>query len=85
MIFSDGSQILPSHIEETGDDADRDDGPAPLGFRQSRRRAIETFERRYVENLIRDSGGNVSRAARLVGTDRRAFGRLVKRYAIRRD
>jgi len=39
----------------------------------------------YVEDLMRECGGNVSRAARLAEKDRRAFGRLVKRYGIRRE
>jgi transcriptional regulator with GAF, ATPase, and Fis domain len=34
---------------------------------------------------MHETGGNVSRAARLAHKERRAFGRLVKRYGIKRD
>jgi DNA-binding NtrC family response regulator len=61
------------------------DGRVVSTFRAARQHAIESFERGYVEKLMRECGGNVSRAARLAGKERRAFGRLVKRYAIARD
>ncbi|HET9252862.1 MAG TPA: sigma-54 dependent transcriptional regulator [Candidatus Eisenbacteria bacterium] len=52
-------------------------------FREARARAIETFERSYVEELLRRNAGNVTRAAREAQKDRRAFGRLVKKYSLR--
>jgi DNA-binding NtrC family response regulator len=54
------------------------------GFRQARAQAIATFEKLYVENLLRSCQGNVTRAAREAQKDRRAFGRLVKKYNIDR-
>ena len=54
----------------------------PAGFREARRTALEGFERRYVEDLLRRHDGNVTRAAREAAKDRRAFGRLIKKYAI---
>ena len=83
-LMSQGPQILPSDIFETAP------APAalarnPVGFREARSRAIESFERQYVENLMRECGGNVSHAARLAKKERRAFGRLVKRYDIARE
>jgi DNA-binding NtrC family response regulator len=82
LIFSSGPVILPSDISEEPDKAVTEDGFRP--FRQARMHAIESFERRYVEDLMRQCDGNVSRAARLAKKDRRAFGRLVKRYHISR-
>jgi transcriptional regulator with GAF, ATPase, and Fis domain len=46
--------------------------------------ALEAFERSYVENLLRKHNGNVTRSAREAKKDRRAFGRLIKRYQIDR-
>jgi two-component system response regulator GlrR len=63
------------------------DGPAAepaLGFREARARALQAFERAYVENLLRKHHGNVTRSAREAQKDRRAFGRLLKRYQIDR-
>lgn len=85
VVFSDGDRILPSDLDCVGDLPGSADGIEGETFRGARSRAIESFERRYVEDLMRQCGGNVSRAARLAHKDRRAFGRLVKRYNIRRD
>jgi DNA-binding NtrC family response regulator len=82
VIFSTGPIILPSDISDRPDQTAKDE--RICGFRQARMRAIESFERRYVEDLMRECEGNVSRAARLAEKERRAFGRLVKRYDIKR-
>jgi len=84
VVFSRSSEILPSDIIDTEEPADQDSEPGYDSFRQARTRAIESFERRYVEQLMRESGGNVSRAAQLARKERRAFGRLVKRYGVKR-
>ena len=83
VVFSEGDQILPSDIEDAGEPSDRATEPVFDSFRQARSHVIELFERRYVEKLMRECAGNISRAARLAHTDRRAFGRLAKRYNIR--
>jgi DNA-binding NtrC family response regulator len=46
---------------------------------------VAAFERSYVEDLLRKHGGNVTRAARAAQKERRAFGRLVKKYRIDRS
>jgi len=85
VIFSQGSDIIPADILDTEDIANRDSASINESFGQARSRAIELFERRYVEQLMREAGGNVSLAARLARKERRAFGRLVKRYGIKRS
>ena len=54
-------------------------------FREARARAVMAFERSYIEETLRCSGGNVTRAACLAGKDRRVFSRLMKRHHITRD
>ncbi len=81
VVFSSGPQILPSHIALRISNSS--DSPA-TNFRQRRRQIIEDFERRYVEELLRKHRGNVTRAAREAGKDRRAFGRLARKYKIDR-
>lgn len=58
--------------------------PASGGFNVVRATVIADFERRYIEDMLRQSGGNVTGAARLAEKDRRVFGRLMKRYNIGR-
>jgi DNA-binding NtrC family response regulator len=78
-LFAEGPRLLPSHLLPPSRAA-RDD--IALTFRDARRQAVSSFERRYVEDLLRKHGGNITRAAREANKDRRAFGRLVKRHEI---
>jgi DNA-binding NtrC family response regulator len=79
VLFSDGPRLLSSHFASPARSASNG---APLSFRDARERALNSFERRYVEDLLRMHGGNITRAAREANKDRRAFGRLVKRHGI---
>jgi transcriptional regulator with GAF, ATPase, and Fis domain len=74
-------RIEASEASEPGEPAGNGEG----GFREARARAVEAFERTYVENLLRKHHGNVTQSAREAKKDRRAFGRLMKRYRIERD
>ena len=51
-------------------------------FREAKARAIADFEREYVRDLLQQSGGNVSLAARLAGKERSRFNRLVRKYQL---
>jgi len=53
-------------------------------FRLAKARAVETFERDFVARLLGKHGGNITRASREARTDRRAFGRLVKKHGLQR-
>jgi DNA-binding NtrC family response regulator len=53
-----------------------------VSFAQMKARIIEEFERSYLTELLRLHRGNVTRAAREAGKDRRALGRLIKKYSI---
>ena len=43
---------------------------------------LEAFERQYLAQLMSDWGGNVSRAARAAGKERRDLGKLLKRHGL---
>jgi two-component system response regulator GlrR len=53
-------------------------------FQDAKAEAVRSFERDYVVNVLRQSGGNVTQAARIAGKERRAFGKLLKKYGIDR-
>lgn len=90
-VLSEGAHILPADISfsacasanlaadtdllETADSSSK-------AFREGRSRVIEDFEKRYVEELLHKHRGNVTHAALEAGKDRRAFGRLKKKYSI---
>jgi DNA-binding NtrC family response regulator len=62
-------------------------GECPLLlFNTAKDFAIAEFEREYLKRALARAGGNVSAAARAAGKERRAFGKLLKKYGIdRRD
>jgi DNA-binding NtrC family response regulator len=49
-------------------------------YKAQKRRMVEAFERQYLTQLMTEQGGNVSRAARAAGKERRDLGKLLKRY-----
>jgi two-component system response regulator GlrR len=81
VAFCNGATILVGHLELPEPDAP---GDALGRFRDARARAVERFERSYIETLLRKHAGNVTRSALEAQKDRRAFGRLIKKYRIDR-
>jgi DNA-binding NtrC family response regulator len=51
-------------------------------FREAKARAIEQFERAYLSTLLSAHQGNISQAAKYAGKERRAFTRLLEKYAL---
>ncbi len=54
-------------------------------FNVEKAKAVEQFERQYIHRVLKLTKGNVSLAAKRAGKERRAFGRLVKKYGINRQ
>jgi DNA-binding NtrC family response regulator len=54
-------------------------------FNEMKRLVIERFEHDYLTRLMREHCGNVSRAARAAGKDRRDLHKLLKKYGIDRS
>lgn len=57
-------------------------GEQVVAYVTARTRAIEDFDRAYLTRVLAATGGNVTQAARLAGKERRAFGKLMRRYSI---
>jgi DNA-binding NtrC family response regulator len=85
VLCSPGTQIAASMIDldAVADlphaNADRSMGKT---FRNAKLSAIQSFERAYVKTMMDKHDGNITQAAREAGKDRRAFGRLAKKYRI---
>jgi len=56
-----------------------------LSFSQAKACVIEEFEKDYLTRLIAEANGNVTCAAKRAGKERRAFGKLLKKHAIKRS
>jgi len=83
VVFSPGMPILPCHLPLPVHAVPH--GRRDMDFRQARSQVISAFEQQYVMALLRKHGGNVTRAALEAGKERRAFGRLAKKYGIDRQ
>ena len=51
-------------------------------FQTAKAQVIAEFEQTYITELLRVHQGNVTHAARAAHMERRAFGRLIKKYLI---
>jgi len=61
------------------------DPPAEAkGLGMAKSKAIGEFERNYLMRVLEQCGGNVTRAARSAGKDRRTFQRLLQKYNVER-
>ena len=53
-----------------------------LPFKEAKESVVEDFERHYIDHLLRNHGGNISRAADSSGIDRRSLHRLLVKHDI---
>jgi transcriptional regulator with GAF, ATPase, and Fis domain len=56
--------------------------PGSLALREYKARAVADLEKDYLVTLLAETSGNVSLAARRAGKERRALGKLIKKYGI---
>jgi two-component system, NtrC family, response regulator GlrR len=85
VLCSPGPQIAASAIDLNsffdGSPVERPE-TAREDFRIAKLHAIRSFEEDYVKQMMEKHAGNITRAAREAGKDRRAFARLAKKYGI---
>jgi DNA-binding NtrC family response regulator len=86
-ILSDGSPLhdLPIGVADAiRQAAPEEGGPNAYdgGLKAARGRCLEGFERRYLQWLLSETGGNVSAAARAAGAERRHLGRMIRRLGL---
>lgn len=81
VLISPGAEIAALHIEIRP--GAPESAEQSSSFQSAKNAAIERFERGFVQRLLERHGGNVSRAAREAQKDRRAFGRLAKKYGLK--
>ena len=86
FLMCDGPSVL---IHDAAPMTDRRRAPdrrqapiCPLNFNEAKQLTLHAFERDHLLRLMRESAGNVSRAARLAGKERRALGKLLKKHRI---
>ena len=75
--------VLTANDLELPEISDRTQSQLEL-FRLGKSLAIEQFERDFVARMLAVHHGNISRAAKAAGKDRRSFQRLVNKYGLDR-
>lgn len=80
VILAEGPVIQAHDIELAGQAESAPAAGEP--FQRAKARAIERFERNYIEQLLSDHQGNISRAARAASKNRRAFWQLIRKHRI---
>ena len=71
-LESEGTSFFPEVTEEV----------ARLSFKDAKDRMINLFHNQYIMALLRESGGNISRAAEIAGIQRQYLHRLMKEAGI---
>ncbi len=82
VLLCEGDLVRPEDIEFDGTPGR---SPVPEGndsFRDAKARAVQVFERQYLQRTLAASGGNIAHAARLAKKDRRAFFELIRKHHI---
>lgn len=54
-------------------------------FSDAKSIVVEAFEELYLTRILSRADGNISKAARMAGKERRALGKLVKKHGLKRD
>ena len=82
-LISQSDEISPGNIVLEEDDLDwHPEGEDSLAYEEAKHKAIERFQRRYVEELMAQADGNVSAAARKAAMTRAALYRILKRLGL---
>ena len=92
ILLSGGRAIEPQHLPEalqslrppTAPAGGAEQGLVRLGegFRAAKQRAIEHFERDYINSCLHEAGGNISQAAKLAAIDYKNFYTKMQQYHI---
>ena len=84
FLMCDGPWLSHDELEPEAPQREAD-GSVPPTFQAAKAEAVCRFEREYLQRVLQQAHGNVTRAARLACKERRAFGKLLKKHGIGRD
>jgi len=83
-ILKAGKTILPGDLpaEMAGDMYSSPAAVPGLSYQEAKRRVLDDFNRKIIDNALRESDGNVSKASASLAMDRGNFQRLMRRYVV---
>jgi DNA-binding NtrC family response regulator len=82
VLMSEGGVVRPSSISLPGLDPQPDAPDGPETFQQAKNKTVSQFEKSYIQRLLTEHGGNITRAARAANKNRRAFFQLIRKHDI---
>ena len=90
ILLANDDEIQPCHL--MAEDASGDgvvtsthaDTVNRLSFKAAKQQVVDRFEREYLQSLLLQFDGNLTRAAQHAETERRTLGRLLKKHSIDR-
>jgi len=88
VVLIEGKIVEVHHLPETvleGIGKDKGKGKEKdynLSFKVSKQRALEQFEIDYIKNVLKNTGGNITRAAKISGMNVKNFHVKMKKYGI---
>ncbi|MCK8604042.1 sigma-54-dependent transcriptional regulator [Desulfoferrobacter suflitae] len=89
ILFSPEEEIRPEHVgfreatRQTGDVLD--ETCHELDYREAKEEVLRRFHASYIGNLLANTQGNVTQAAKLCGLERQGLQQIMRRYGIRPD
>jgi DNA-binding NtrC family response regulator len=86
VVVCAGDRILPHHLGLGGGsfDTPSPSSAAASDYEEAKRRAVERFQREFVQRALEHAGGNVTQAASACGLTRAALQRILRSLAIDR-
>lgn len=89
ILFSPEEEIRPEHVgfQQTLEEKSpiQDETLNNLDYREAKEEVLRRFHATYVGNILSNTQGNVSQAARLCGLERQGLQQIMRRYGIRPD
>jgi DNA-binding NtrC family response regulator len=76
------AEELPEELTSRQGEATRFNVVADRPYHDAKAEAVSIFEKEYLRDLLERNGGNISRAARQAGMDRKTIHRMLARYDI---
>jgi len=88
VLLARGDSIVTADLDLPGNEMAGNPAEAAAGqpfensLKSAKEMVVRQFELSYLSNVLRHCEGNVSRAARMAGKERRSFQRLLRKYCI---
>ncbi len=87
FLLSEGPEVyldgIPEYITDTSiNKAEETCINIETKFNHAKAQVIAQFEKRYLSNILKETKGNITLAAKRAGKERRCLGKLIKKYGL---